>query len=115
MSNKEIKAVEKIRNNYEEKKMSKLDELRMLNKSVELPAKIFAYIFGVIGALVLGIGMCLAMPEVIDGFMPLGIAIGVVGIVMVSINYFIYNAILKSRRIKYKEDIMTLSDEILNV
>lgn len=114
MSNKEKNAVEKIRSPYTEKPVSKLDELRELNKKVERPAKIFAYIFGVIGALVLGIGMCLAMPEVIEGYMPLGIAVGVVGMIMVGFNYSIYKAILMSRRNKHKDEVLTLSDEILN-
>lgn len=113
MSNKEKNTVEKIRSSYTEKTVSKLDELRELNKKVERPAKIFAYIFGVIGALVLGIGMCLAMPEIIEGYMPLGIAVGVVGIIMVSFNYCIYKGILMSRRNKYKEEVLALSDEIL--
>jgi hypothetical protein len=52
MSNKEKNTVEKIRSSYTEKTVSKLDELRELNKKVERPAKIFAYIYGVIGALV---------------------------------------------------------------
>ena len=114
MSNKEKNAVEKIRSSYTEKPVSKLDELRELNKRVERPAKIFAYIFGVIGALVLGIGMCLAMPELIEGYMPLGIAVGVVGMIMVGFNYCIYKAILMSRRNKNKDAVLALSDEILH-
>ena len=114
MSNKEIKAAEKIRKNYTEKKATKLDELRRLDKRVERPAEIFASIFGTIGSLVLGVGMCLAMPDVIEGFMVLGIGVGIAGIAMVSLNYFIYKAILKLRRSKYREYIMSLSDEILN-
>ncbi len=114
MSNKERKTVEKIRNSYTEKPTTKIDELRELNKRVETPAEIFAYIFGVIGALVLGVGMCLAMPEVIEGYMPLGIAVGVVGMIMVGFNYCIYKAILMSRRNKHKDEVLTLSDEILN-
>ena len=114
MSNKEKNAVEKIRSSYTEKPVTKLDELRELNKKVERPAKIFAYIFGVIGALVLGVGMCLAMPEVIEGYMPLGIAVGVVGMIMIGFNYCIYKAILTSRRNKHKDEVLTLSDEILN-
>ena len=115
MSSKEIKAVEKIRSSYEEKEITKLDELRRLDKRVERPAEIFAYVFGTIGSLVLGGGMCLAMPEVTKGFMALGIGIGLVGIAMVSLNYFMYKAILKSRRSKYRDEIMSLSNQILNV
>ena len=113
MSNKERKTVEKIRNLYTEKPTTKIDELRELNKRVETPAEIFAYVFGTVGSLVLGTGMCFAMPDVLGSFMTL-IGIGLIGIAMVSLNYFIYKAILKSRRSKYKNEIIALSDEILN-
>lgn len=114
MSDREISRVEKIRSAYEEKEISKLDKLRALDKDAARPANIFAYAFGIIGALVLGIGMCLAMPEVIEGFTVLGIIVGVVGIAMVSVNYFLYKSILASRRHKYKDKIFALSDEMLN-
>jgi len=113
MNNNEIKTVEKIRSNYEERKTSKLDELKALDRKTKRPAEVFAYIFGSIGSLVLGSGMCLAMPEVIEGYMPVGIAIGLVGIAMVSINYFIYKANLKARRKKASAEIFRLSNGIL--
>lgn len=62
-----------------------------LERSKKLGASIFAYIFGVIAALVLGGGMCLTM--LIEGNIPAfvgGIILGVAGIALCSINYFIY-------------------------
>ena len=114
MSQKERETVEKIRSQYTETKRTKLDELKEIHKSVKRPADIFAYIFGSIGALVLGGGMCLAMPEVVEGYMIPGIIIGIFGIVMVSANYFIYKAILNSRKKKYSNMIFELSNDILN-
>ncbi len=113
MSNNEIKAVEKIRSHYEERKMTKLDELKALDRKTRRPAEVFAYLFGSVGSLVLGSGMCLSMPEIIEGYMPLGIGIGLVGILMVSANYFIYKASLKARRRKASAEIFRLSGEIL--
>ncbi|MDE6371993.1 MAG: dihydropteridine reductase [Clostridia bacterium] len=110
MNNQTI-AVNKIRDSYCEKPVTKLDELRSLDKKVKRPAKIFAYIFGVVGALVLGTGMCLAM-KVLGDLMALGIVVGVVGIVMVSVNYLIYKQILKKRKSKYCRKILELSEEI---
>ncbi|MDE5911906.1 MAG: dihydropteridine reductase [Clostridia bacterium] len=104
-------AVNKIRDSYCEKPVTKLDELKSLDKKVKRPAKIFAYIFGVIGALVLGTGMCLAM-KVLGDLMALGIVVGVVGIIMVSINHLIYKQILKKRKSKYCRKILELSEEI---
>lgn len=114
MSNNERKLVENIRKGYEEKKISKLDKLKALDRQTKRPAEVFAYSFGTIGALVLGGGMCLAMPEIIEGYMPLGICVGLVGIAMVSVNYFIYKSILGKRRRKASGEIFRLSDEILN-
>ena len=43
-----------------------------------------------------------------------GIIIGIVGMFMAIINYPIYKSILGSRRKKYAEKIITLSDKIMN-
>ena len=113
MSNNERQLVENIRKGYEDKKITKLDELKALDRKTKRPAQVFAYVFGSIGALVLGSGMCLAMPEVIEGYMPLGIGVGIVGIIMVSVNYFLYKSILGKRRRKASGEIFRLSNEIL--
>ena len=109
----EIKTIEKIRASYTEKEISKFDKLKELDKKVKRPAQIFAYVFGSVSSLVLGTGMCLAM-KVIGNAMALGIVIGVVGIALVSANYFIYKKILSSRKNKYKNQVLELADEVLN-
>ena len=113
MSQTEKQIVESIRSQYKTKEISKLDELKAIHKSVKRPADIFAYVFGTVGSLVLGAGMCLAMPKVIEGFMIQGIIIGLLGIAMVSANYFIHRAILNFRKNKYSDRIFKLSEEIL--
>ncbi|MBO5379141.1 MAG: dihydropteridine reductase [Clostridia bacterium] len=114
MSEKE-KIVKQIKEVYEPKTKTKYDELIALNKRVELPAYIFAYTFGIIASLILGLGMCLAMQVIGTGIplMVLGIVIGVIGIALVSVNYPIFLAIMKSRKKKYAEKIIALSDELL--
>ena len=113
----EITAIEKIRASYTPKKISKFDELKELDSKVKRPATIFAYLFGSISSLVLGTGMCLAM-KVIGGAisfaMPLGIGVGLLGILLVSINYPIYKKLLNSRKEKYADKIFELSDSLLN-
>lgn len=115
MSEKE-KIVKHIKEGYEPKSKTKYDELIALNKRVELPAYIFAYGFGIIASLILGLGMCLAMQVIGTGIplMVLGIVIGVIGIALVSVNYPIFLAIMKSRKKKYAEKIIALSDELLS-
>ena len=113
MNNNEKQIAEKIRSHYEERKVTNLDRLKALDKKTKRPAKILAYIFGTVGSLVLGSGMCLCMPDVIEGYMPIGIGVGLVGIVMVSVNYFIYKAHLGARKRKASAEIIRLSNEIL--
>ena len=99
---------ERLREEYTQKPKTGLDEARKLDQKCKLPAYIFAYIFGIIGALVLGVGMCLAMEVIAGGpvMITLGVIIGIIGIVMVSINYPIYNKILKARKEKYASSII---------
>lgn len=110
--------VQKIRTQYTEKEHTQLDELKELDKKVKRPANVFAYIFGSVGAIIMGSGMSLVMTEigsmigVENGMIP-GIVVGVLGLIMVIINYPIYKRILCSRREKYADEIIALSDEIM--
>jgi hypothetical protein len=111
--------VEKIRTKYVEKKDSSLDELRKLDKKVKAPAEVFAYIFGSISALIMGAGMSLVMTDVANmlglGDMTVpGIAVGVVGMVLAIVNYPIYKGILTSRKKKYADKVLELSNKILS-
>lgn len=111
--------VEKIRTKYVEKKDSSLDELRKLDRKVKAPAEVFAYIFGSISALIMGAGMSLVMTDIAsllglgDMTVP-GIAVGVVGMVLAIVNYPIYKGILNSRKKKYSEQVIALSNKILS-
>lgn len=111
----EVRQISEIRSRYAAKNVSeeKIDTLKKLDRRARRPAEIFAYSFGTCGALVLGVGMCLAM-GIIGNLMPLGIVIGVLGIGMVTVNYPIYKRILSKRREKYAPEIVALSDELLN-
>ena len=91
MSFNEKKYVEKILSNYQEKEVTKLDELKALDKKATKGAQTFAYVFGTIGSLVLGFGMCVAMKIILANLMWFGIIVGLVGIFMVTINYFIHD------------------------
>lgn len=111
--------VQKIRTQYMEKEHTKVDELKELDAKVKRPASIFAYVFGSIGAIVMGSGMSLVMTDIgsvlgLDNVMTLGIIIGIIGMFMAIINYPVYKKILSSRRNKYADQIMNLSDRIMN-
>ena len=113
MSTNEKQYVEKVLNKYTEKKSTKLEELRELDKKASKPATLFSAIFGTIGSLVLGFGMCVAMQVILPGLMWLGILVGVIGIFMVSVNYFIYKKLLEKGKKEYANRIIELSNELL--
>ena len=106
---------EQLANEYAPKDTSKVVALRKLDARAKLPANIFAYSVGVISALVFGTGMCLAMGQIgsaTTGSMVLGILIGVLGMVGMSVNYPIYKRILENGKKKYAFEIMELAKEI---
>jgi len=110
--------VQKIRSQYTEKESTELDELRALDAKVKRPANMFAYIFGSISAIIMGAGMSLVMTDigaaigVAEPMIP-GIIVGIAGMFMAIVNYPIYKRILNSRRKKYADKIIALSDNIM--
>ena len=111
--------VQKIRTQYAEKEHTQLDALKKLDAKVKRPAKVLAYLLGVVGAIVLGCGMSLVMTDIgatleIANTMAPGIVVGIVGLVLVVVNYPIFQGFISSRRKKYADEIMALSDKLLD-
>lgn len=110
--------VGKIRTQYTEKEHTALDELKALDAKVKRPANVFAYIFGSVSAIVMGSGMSIVMTDIAKfaehiNPMVYGTVIGIIGILMAIVNYPIYKAILSSRKKKYADKILALSDELM--
>ena len=106
---------EKIASEYAPKETRKVVALKKLDNRVKLPANIFAYTFGVVMTLLLGVGMCLSMKVIGDGstlFTALGVVVGVIGVVGISVNYPIYKKILEKSKKKYSADIIALATQI---
>lgn len=105
---------ESIANEYAPKDTSKVLALKKLDRKAKNPANIFAYSFGIVAALVLGLGMCLALQVIGSGvgMMVLGIVLGVIGIAGAGVNYVIYKRLLEKGRQKYAYEIMQLAKEI---
>jgi len=116
MTTNETKIVNQIKNQYITREQTELERLKELHKRVNRGPKVFAYIFGIIASLILGVGMCLAMEIITTGtyFMVLGIIVGLIGILLASINYLIYSKMIKSAKAKHASEIISLSNEILN-
>lgn len=113
--------VQKIRTQYMEKDSTEKDLslLRELDAEVKRPANVFGFTFGSIGAIIMGAGMSLVMTDIglqtgISNPMPLGIVIGIIGMFMAIINYPIYKSILSSRKEKYADRILSLSEKLMN-
>ena len=106
--------VQNIRAQYTVKENTELDELRALDAKVKRPANIFAYTFGVISTLILGVGMCLSMQVIGNGKVAMiaGIIIGIIGLVCCGINYPIYKKKLEKGKAKYAYEIVQLAKEI---
>lgn len=106
---------EHIASQYAAKETSKVVALRKLDRKAKRPASIFAFTFGIISALVLGIGMCLSM-QVIGSGSPamtvLGVILGLAGLAGAALNCFIYKRILEKSKKKYAFEIMELAKEI---
>lgn len=110
---------QRIRTQYMEKDVTELDELRELDAQVKRPANIFGYIFGSVSAVIMGCGMSLVMTDLgtslgIENAMIPGVVIGVVGLAMALINYPVYKKILDSRKEQYADEILALSEKIIN-
>lgn len=117
MKDKEF-VVEKIRSQYTEQEHTELDALKALDAKVKKPANVFGYTYGSLGAIVMGAGMSLVMTDIgamlgMNETLIPGIAIGVVGLIMVLTTYPICKKILNSRKKKYAPRIMELSERVM--
>ena len=121
-SAKEQEEIKAIRKKYAapEQAEDKMAQLRRLDAAVTQKATSVSLVFGVIGALILGMGMSLVMTDLgeILGLygavtMLVGILIGFPGIVLICMAYPIYNRALRKGREKIAPEIIRLTDELL--
>lgn len=111
-SAKQQEEVKAIRKKYMPPEEDKMEQLRRLDGSVTQKASIAAMVFGVIGALIMGLGMSCCMVWGGVWFIP-GIVIGIVGIVGIALAYPMYNRIVKKQREKIAPEILRLTDELM--
>lgn len=120
-SAREQDEIKSIRQKYAapEETQDKLQQLRRLDAGVTQKATAVSLVLGIIGALLLGIGMSLSMSDFSkilgpyqDVAMLVGIPVGVVGIVLVSLAYPLYNRVVAKERKKIAPEIIRLSDEL---
>lgn len=109
----EREQIEDIRREYIEKNEAekKLDELKKMDKRVKVLPKVFAYIFGVVGILIFGLGLTMVLEW---GIYAWGVAVCALGGVFMAITYGLYKKVKQIMFNKYKPTILAISDELLN-
>ena len=111
-SAEEQQELKRIREKYLPKEENKMEQLRSLDNKATGKATMIAIIIGVIGALLLGVGMCCTMVWQGKWFVP-GILVGIIGIGIVAIAYPVYNKTLKTEREKIAPEVLSLTEELL--
>ena len=111
------KEVEAIRKKYLPKEENKMEQLRKLHAIPTQKAQTASLAVGIIGALIMGTGMSLAMTDIGSALgslaMVIGIVVGIAGMVLVALAYPLYNRVLKKQRERIAPEILRLSDELL--
>ena len=106
------KEVESIRRKYLPEEENKLETLKRLDCKVQSAGMIESLCFGIIGALVFGIGMCFFL-EVFAGVAWLTALFMIIGTLLMIPAYPIYRRIAHRTKEKLTPEILRLSEEIM--
>lgn len=121
-SAKRQEEVKAIRNKYTvpEETEDKMTRLRRLDRSVTEKAATVSLTFGIAGTLILGLGMSLVMSDLAQllrlsdsSAMLIGVGSGVIGLILVSLAYPVYNRIVKKERARIAPEILRLTEELM--
>ena len=121
-SAKEQDEIRRIREKYTPKtdEEDKMERLRRLDASVSNKAQAVSLVIGVIGALILGFGMSLAMTELYAALgisagvaMAVGISVGLVGILLVTLAYPAYTLVIRRERERIAPEVLRLTEELM--
>ena len=106
------KEVESIRRKYMPHEESNLERLKKLDLRVQMAGTIESLCFGIMGALVFGIGMCFFL-DVFAGAAWLTALLMVLGAVIMIPAYPIYRRIARKTKTELTPEILRLSEEII--
>ena len=113
-SAKENAEVQAIRKKYRPKSESKLEELKRLDETVQASGMVESLCAGIGGALIFGLGLCLAMQVIGSGLlmMIIGVLIGIVGMAGMLVAYPVYRKVFSATKEKYAPRILELTAEL---
>lgn len=113
-SAKENAEVQAIRKKYLPKSESKLEELKRLDETVQASGMVESLCAGISGALIFGLGLCLAMQVIGSGLvmMIIGVLIGIVGMAGMLVAYPVYRKVFSATKEKYAPRILELTAEL---
>lgn len=109
----ERKEIESIRNSYVKNSTSnaKIETLRKLDNKVKGTPTCIALILGIVGTLIFGLGLTMILEwNIVIWALP----VCLVGLVAIILAHPIYHKISIKLKDKYAEEIIKLSDELLN-
>ena len=113
-SAKENKEVQEIRKKYLPPSESKMEELKRLDDIVQASGVMESLCAGIGGALVFGLGLCLAMQVIGSGILlrVVGIGLGILGVVGMLAAYPVYRKVFENTKEKYAPRILELAAEL---
>lgn len=113
-SAKQNSEILEIRKKYLPREESKLEELKRLDYTVQISGMTESLSAGIGGALVFGLGMCLAMQVIGNGviLVILGVLLGIVGIAGMLAAYPVYRKIFDKTKQKFTPRILELTEEL---
>lgn len=113
-SAKENKEIQEIRNHYIPQSESKLEELKRLDSCVQSSGMVQSLSTGLLGILIFGLGLCLAMQILGNGafFMILGLLLAIVGSIAMFAAYPIYRTVYEKTKAELTPRILELASEL---
>lgn len=94
-----------------------MEQLRRLHAIPTQRAQVASLTVGILGTLLLGVGMSMCMTDLAAALgvlaMVLGVAVGLVGLVLAALAYPVYNRVLRSQRRRIAPEVLRLSEELL--
>ena len=111
-SSERQKEIEAIRRKYEPKAEDKMEQLRKLDRDTEKPGTIIAITVGVIGLLIFGAGLSLAMVWK-ETMLVVGVLVGLLGMILMASALPVYKIVTKKQREKVASQILALSEELM--